>query len=64
VGQYSDLINCCVDGYLVNDWDEWPQILLELSDDDRRREMSQRAFTTAQGLTIQGHARDWEAAFE
>ncbi len=64
IGQYPEFIEHGVNGFLVDDISEWPDYLLQLSNDDLREQMGEAAMNKALEFTIDKQVHRWEAVYE
>lgn len=64
IGQYTQWIEHGVNGFLVDDPDQWVTYLVELSrDDDLRASMAKAAHESAREWTFSKHIHLWEQVF-
>jgi len=64
IGEYADIIDHGVNGFLVREPDDWPKYLHALTDDTLREQMSNAAMLKALEFTIDKHVSKWEAVYE
>jgi hypothetical protein len=63
IGQYPEFIEHGINGYLYNVLEEIPPLLLRLSDDGLRSQMSEAAMNTALQYTIDKQIGRWETIY-
>ncbi len=63
IGQYPEFIDHGVNGFLYDELEELPSLLLQLSDDQLRSQMSEAAMNTASQYMIDKQIGRWETIY-